>query len=40
MNIFRFAGDMSHLISVLILLLKIYATKSCAARRRNNRILL
>jgi len=30
MNIFRFAGDMSHLISVLILLLKIYATKSCA----------
>ncbi|KAL0678865.1 hypothetical protein Bca4012_006846 [Brassica carinata] len=30
MNIFRFAGDMTHLISILILLLKIYATKSCA----------
>ncbi|MCL7032689.1 hypothetical protein MKW94_023051 [Papaver nudicaule] len=30
MNIFRFAGDMTHLISVLVLLLKIYATKSCA----------
>ncbi|KAF3451132.1 hypothetical protein FNV43_RR07222 [Rhamnella rubrinervis] len=30
MNIFRFAGDMSHLISILILLLKIYATKSCS----------
>ncbi|CAN6483819.1 unnamed protein product [Victoria cruziana] len=30
MNIFRLAGDMTHLISVLVLLLKIYATKSCA----------
>ncbi|KAG7034661.1 ER lumen protein-retaining receptor A [Cucurbita argyrosperma subsp. argyrosperma] len=30
MNIFRFAGDMTHLISILILLLKIYATKSCS----------
>ncbi|XP_077251107.1 ER lumen protein retaining receptor family protein [Tasmannia lanceolata] len=30
MNIFRFAGDMTHLVSVLVLLLKIYATKSCA----------
>ncbi|KAK9153092.1 hypothetical protein Sjap_000572 [Stephania japonica] len=30
MNIFRFAGDMTHLISVLVLLLKIYATKSCS----------
>ncbi|CAN8290841.1 unnamed protein product [Cochlearia groenlandica] len=30
MNIFRFAGDMTHLFSILILLLKIYATKSCA----------
>ncbi|CAK9152638.1 unnamed protein product [Ilex paraguariensis] len=29
MNIFRFAGDMFHLISILVLLLKIYATKSC-----------
>ncbi|CAA6673014.1 unnamed protein product [Spirodela intermedia] len=30
MNIFRFAGDMTHLVSVLLLLLKIYATKSCS----------
>ncbi|CAL9073014.1 unnamed protein product [Musa acuminata var. zebrina] len=30
MNAFRFAGDMSHLLSVLLLLLKIYATKSCS----------
>ncbi|XP_062162401.1 ER lumen protein-retaining receptor A-like [Alnus glutinosa] len=30
MNIFRFAGDMTHLVSILVLLLKIYATKSCA----------
>ncbi|KAK8692542.1 hypothetical protein V6N13_076000 [Hibiscus sabdariffa] len=30
MNIFRFAGDMTHLISILVLLLKIYATKSCS----------
>ncbi|XP_062094507.1 ER lumen protein-retaining receptor A-like [Humulus lupulus] len=30
MNIFRFAGDMTHLISIVVLLLKIYATKSCS----------
>ncbi|WOL17081.1 ER lumen protein-retaining receptor A [Canna indica] len=30
MNAFRLAGDMSHLFSVLVLLLKIYATKSCS----------
>ncbi|XP_071930600.1 ER lumen protein-retaining receptor A-like isoform X2 [Coffea arabica] len=30
MNIFRLAGDMTHLMSVLVLLLKIYATKSCS----------
>ena len=30
MNIFRFAGDMLHLASILILLLKILATKSAA----------
>ncbi|KAF7121354.1 hypothetical protein RHSIM_Rhsim13G0187500 [Rhododendron simsii] len=30
MNIFRFAGDMTHLISILVLLLKIYATKTCS----------
>ncbi|KAJ6824341.1 uncharacterized protein M6B38_354075 [Iris pallida] len=30
MNVFRFAGDMSHLISILVLLLKIYTTRSCS----------
>jgi len=30
MNIFRLAGDMTHLVSILVLLLKIYTTKSCA----------
>ncbi|KAK6796338.1 hypothetical protein RDI58_004039 [Solanum bulbocastanum] len=30
MNIFILAGDMTHLISVLVLLLKIYAAKSCS----------
>lgn len=30
MNAFRLAGDMSHLFSVLVLLLKIHTIKSCA----------
>lgn len=30
MNIFRLAGDMSHLFSILVLLLKIHSIKSCA----------
>ncbi|KAK8711722.1 hypothetical protein V6N13_146989 [Hibiscus sabdariffa] len=30
MNIFRLAGDMTHLASVLVLLLKIHTMKSCA----------
>ncbi|PUZ46759.1 hypothetical protein GQ55_7G108500 [Panicum hallii var. hallii] len=30
MNVFRLAGDMTHLISVLVLLLKIHTIKSCA----------
>ncbi|XP_010243088.1 PREDICTED: ER lumen protein-retaining receptor-like [Nelumbo nucifera] len=29
MNVFRLAGDMTHLLSIIILLLKIRATKSC-----------
>jgi ER lumen protein retaining receptor len=29
MNIFRLAGDMMHLLSIVVLLLKITATKSC-----------
>ena len=30
MNLFRLAGDMTHLLSFVVLLLKIQATKSCA----------
>ncbi|URE22782.1 ubiquitin carboxyl-terminal hydrolase [Musa troglodytarum] len=32
MNIFRLAGDMTHLMSVLVLLLKIHTIKSCAGK--------
>lgn len=30
MNVFRLAGDMTHLLSIILLLLKIRTTKSCA----------
>ena len=30
MNIFRLAGDMTHLASILVLMLKIRAMRSCA----------
>ncbi|KAJ8969970.1 hypothetical protein NQ317_008533 [Molorchus minor] len=30
MNIFRFTGDLSHLIAIIILLQKIWHTRSCA----------
>ena len=30
MNIFRLAGDMTHLVSILVLMLKIRAMRSCA----------
>lgn len=30
MNIFRLAGDLSHLLAIVILLLKIWKTRSCA----------
>mmetsp|Transcript_24950 Transcript_24950/g.34383 ORF Transcript_24950/g.34383 Transcript_24950/m.34383 type:complete len:216 (-) Transcript_24950:266-913(-) len=30
MNLFRLAGDMTHLLSIVTLLLKIHATKNCA----------
>lgn len=32
MNIFRLAGDMTHLLSIIVLLLKIRATRSCKGR--------
>jgi hypothetical protein len=37
MNIFRLAGDMMHLLSIVVLLLKILATKSCRGARRRHR---
>ncbi|KAI4895616.1 hypothetical protein NFI96_017038 [Prochilodus magdalenae] len=30
MNVFRLAGDVSHLVAIIVLLLKIWRTKSCA----------
>ncbi|KAL6122953.1 hypothetical protein ACLB2K_075477 [Fragaria x ananassa] len=30
MNLFRLAGDMTHLLGILVLFLKIHSTKSCA----------
>lgn len=32
MNIFRLLGDFSHLAAIVILLLKIWATRSCAGK--------
>lgn len=37
MNIFRLAGDMTHLLSVVVLLLKIHATRSCRGRSTGQR---
>lgn len=34
MNIFRLTGDLSHLAAIVILLLKIWKTRSCAGERR------
>ncbi|KAK7369156.1 hypothetical protein VNO80_11190 [Phaseolus coccineus] len=39
MNVFRLAGDMIHLLSILLLLLKIYATKSCSGVSRKTQEL-
>jgi ER lumen protein retaining receptor len=30
MNIFRLSGDLSHLLAIIILLLKIWKTRSCS----------
>ncbi|KAL6189119.1 hypothetical protein ACLB2K_040509 [Fragaria x ananassa] len=34
MNAFRLASDITHLISILVLLLKIYATRSCSGKKK------
>lgn len=33
MNLFRFLGDLSHLLAIILLLLKIWKTRSCAGER-------
>lgn len=33
MNIFRLTGDLSHLAAIIILLLKIWKSRSCAGER-------
>ena len=39
MNIFRLLGDLSHLLAILILLLKIWKTRSCAGISGKSQIL-
>lgn len=34
MNIFRLAGDISHLVAIIILLQKIWKTRSCSGEYR------
>jgi len=39
MNIFRLAGDISHLLAIIILLLKIWSTRSCAGISGKSQLL-
>ncbi|PFX31027.1 ER lumen protein-retaining receptor 2-like isoform X1 [Stylophora pistillata] len=39
MNIFRLAGDLSHLLAILVLLWKIWKTRSCAGLSGKSQIL-
>ncbi|VDN01978.1 unnamed protein product [Thelazia callipaeda] len=39
MNVFRFAGDSSHLIAIVILLVKIWKSRSCAGLSGKSQIL-
>ncbi|XP_072127939.1 ER lumen protein-retaining receptor 3-like [Mobula birostris] len=39
MNVFRLAGDLSHLLAILILLMKIWSTKSCAGISGKSQLL-
>lgn len=32
MNVFRLTGDLSHLLAIIILLIKIWRTRSCAGK--------
>lgn len=33
MNIFRLCGDLAHVLAIIILLLKIWKTRSCSGNR-------
>lgn len=37
MNVFRILGDLSHLLAMILLLVKIWRSKSCAGERRPGR---
>ncbi|TMS15300.1 ER lumen protein-retaining receptor 3 [Larimichthys crocea] len=39
MNVFRLAGDVSHLVAIIILLLKIWRSKSCAGISGKSQVL-
>jgi len=39
MNLFRLAGDLSHLLAIIILLIKIWKTRSCAGISGKSQIL-
>jgi len=39
MNVFRLAGDLSHLLAIIILLLKIWKTRSCAGISGRSQLL-
>uniref|UniRef100_A0A914VHX6 ER lumen protein-retaining receptor n=1 Tax=Plectus sambesii TaxID=2011161 RepID=A0A914VHX6_9BILA len=39
MNIFRLAGDLAHLVAIVILLLKIWKTRSCAGISGRSQLL-
>lgn len=40
MNVFRLVGDFAHLIAIIVLLLKIWKTRSCAGKHLFNTVAL
>ena len=40
MNIFRLTGDLSHLLAIILLLLKIWKSRSCAGELASNQASL
>uniref|UniRef100_A0A452QKY7 KDEL endoplasmic reticulum protein retention receptor 1 n=1 Tax=Ursus americanus TaxID=9643 RepID=A0A452QKY7_URSAM len=39
MNLFRFLGDLSHLLAIILLLLKIWKSRSCAGISGKSQVL-